>query len=378
MNLMEEPLKIVNIGLKTFADVLKQQKVETFHVDWKPPPNLTCSLIKTLIQLYSSLTHQANQQAIGRILTSEPVLTNVRPARKAIPGMKQDTFLHAGPPIEWDRMCGALRGALTAAILYEGLADTPKKAEYLVRSNEIVLMPCHDLNAVSGMAGVISANRPVFEVKDQTHKNKAYCVIREGTGKALRFGVYNKEVIRKLRFVSEIIGPSIQIALKTIKRLELGPLIARALHMGDECHSRNYATTILLSKAIVNALLDSEVDKETIKQVANFFAADEQFALTVVMPACKVAMDAAHGIPYSTIVTAMTRNGTDFAIRVSGLDNQWFIAPSPVIDGLYFPGYSIRDASPDMGDSSIMETFGLGAMAMAAAPTAGQLKINGN
>jgi hypothetical protein len=78
--------------------------------------------------------------------------------------------------------------------------------------------------------------------------------------------------------------------------------------------------------------------------------------------------DAAHGVAGSTVVTAMARNGTDFGIRVSGLGDGWFTAPAQVPDGLYFSGFSSADANPDIGDSTITETAGLGGFAMAAAP----------
>lgn len=97
---------------------------------------------------------------------------------------------------------------------------------------------------------------------------------------------------------------------------------------------------------------------------------NDHFALNLTMPACKCTLDAAKGIPYSTIVTTQARNGTEFGIRVSGIDggNRWFTAPAEIIDGLYFPGYSQEDANPDIGDSVITETCGIGGFAMATAP----------
>ncbi|MBI3636512.1 MAG: DUF1116 domain-containing protein, partial [Candidatus Rokubacteria bacterium] len=78
----------------------------------------------------------------------------------------------------------------------------------------------------------------------------------------------------------------------------------------------------------------------------------------------------AGGVPDSTLVYTMARNGTDFGIRISGLPDRWFVAPVPTPAGLYFPGFTADDANPDMGDSAIVETIGLGGAAMAAAPAA--------
>jgi hypothetical protein len=82
----------------------------------------------------------------------------------------------------------------------------------------------------------------------------------------------------------------------------------------------------------------------------------------------KAIMDPVKGIAGSTIVTTMSRNGTEFGIKVSGTGERWFTAPVEMPRGLYFPGFSEADANPDIGDSAIVETIGLGGMAMAASP----------
>lgn len=313
---------------------------------------------------------EANNLAIERMLSALPLLTEVKPAIDVVPGMKEDTILHPGPPIEWERMCGPMRGAVIGAILYEGLADSPEKAERLARSDEISFSPTHHHNAVGGMANVISASMPVFVIKN--NERSYYSVVREG--KNLRFGSFSKDVIERLKWTEEILGPSMMAALAEGGPIDLRDLIARALHMGDECHSRCIATTLLFENALISNLLKTDIDREIISQIASFFKEDQNFGLCLVMGAAKAITDNAHGIKNSTVVTTMARNGVDFGIRVSGLGDEWFTAPSPSIDGIFFPGFGPKDANPDMGDSAIVETLGLGGLSMAAAPAIAQLK----
>jgi hypothetical protein len=177
-------------------------------------------------------------------------------------------------------------------------------------------------------------------------------------------------VLERLDWMRRVLGPALGAALRqTADGIDLRALIAQALHMGDECHNRNRAASALLIKALAPliASLDS-LDATERRRVLEFAAGNEHFFLNVGMAACKAAMDAAHGVPNSSLVTAMARNGTEFGIRVSGLGERWFTGPAQTPRGLYFAGHTADDASPDMGDSAITETAGLGGFAMAAAP----------
>jgi len=227
------------------------------------------------------------------------------------------------------------------------------------------------------MAGIISASMPVFVVKNETYGNEAYCTLNEGLGKVLRFGAYSGEVIQKLKWMEKILAPALRTALKQSNGINLKNITAQALQMGDECHNRNAAGTVLFLKEIIPLLLKTDLGKETISKVVEFMSGNQHFYLNLSMAASKATMDAAHGIEYSTIVTAMARNGVDIGIRVSGLGDQWFTAPAAQVKGLYFPGYSEKDANLDLGDSTISETAGIGGFAMAAAPAIVQF-VGGN
>lgn len=308
----------------------------------------------------------ANAGALDRIAHASPVLAGVRGAGALIPALSGRVLLHAGPPVEPAAMCGPMRGAAVGAILLEGWARSPEEAASLLDAGKITLHCTHDHGAVGPMAGVISPSMPLFEVRDAATGASAGCPINEGIGAVLRFGANDPAVLDRLRWIRDVLAPALDSALRRADGLPLLPLMARALAMGDEMHQRNVAATALFVRAVSPAL--AEASPPAAAEVFRFLAGNDQFFLNLAMAACKCIADGLRDIPYCTVVTAMSRNGVEFGIRVSGLGPAWFTAPAPVPEGLYFPGYAPADANPDMGDSAIVETVGLGAFAMAAAP----------
>ncbi|MEM3819078.1 MAG: DUF1116 domain-containing protein [Nitrososphaerota archaeon] len=315
---------------------------------------------------------KANKEAVERMMGSEPVWVDVGIAKEKIPEMKDYLLLHAGPPITWEKASGPMRGAILGAILYEGWADTPEEAEKLVTSGQVVLEPTHIHNAVGPMAGIISPRMPVYEVYDKKYGNKTYSNFNEGIGKVLRYGAYSKEVIDRLKWIESTVAPILQATIREIVKdrggISLKSIIAQALQMGDDCHNRYNAATSLLLKEVTPYMIDSGFDKQTIREVYSFLSGNNFTTLNLGMAAAKAMTLAAHKIKYSTIVTVMSRNGTETGIWVSGLGNRWFTAAAPIPKGVWFPGFSESDANPDLGDSSITETAGFGGFAMAAAP----------
>ncbi len=312
---------------------------------------------------------QANTTAVERMMAARPMLTGVATARDVIPGMRDNLLLHAGPPIEWRRMSGPLRGAMIGAMLFEGLAKSEAEATALAERGEVDFAPCHHHNSVGPMAGVISASMKVYVVENVTHGNRAYSNLNEGYGKVLRYGAYSEEVLNKLRWMNGTLGPVLADALAESGGLDLRALIAEALHMGDEGHNRNRAGSLIYLKLIAPPIARVVKDSAVEAEVLRFIGDNALSVLNPVMAACKAMTDAAHGVEGSTIVTTMARNGTDFGIRVSGLGEQeWFTAPADVPLGLFFSGFMQADANPDIGDSAITETAGIGGFAMATAP----------
>ncbi|HWM93126.1 MAG TPA: DUF1116 domain-containing protein [Thermoanaerobaculia bacterium] len=303
---------------------------------------------------------QANRTAVERMTSARPILTGLGRAGDVLPGMRDNLLLHAGPPLEWDRMSGPLRGAVIGALIFEGLAKDEAEAVSLVERGEVDFEPCHHHSAVGPMAGVTSPSMMVYVVEDATHGVRSFSNLNEGYGKVLRYGAFSDEVIAKLRWMNGTMASVLAEAVSAAGGIDLRALLAEALHMGDEGHNRNKAGSLLFLKLLAPHVADPEV--------LRFLGGNALSVLNPVMAACKAMADSAHGVEGSTIVSAMARNGTDFGIRVSGLGDRWFTAPAMVPDGLYFPGFTSADANPDIGDSTITETAGIGAFAMAAAP----------
>jgi hypothetical protein len=312
---------------------------------------------------------QANRTAVERMMAARPILRRVAPAHTLIPALNERMLLHAGPPITWERAAGPLRGAMIGACLYEGWAQNAAEAEAMLAAGSVRWEPCHHHGAVGPMAGVTSPSMQMYVVENITHGNIAYSNLNEGYGKVLRYGAYSPEVLAKLRWMNEVMGPLLDAALvRSGDGLDMRALLSESLHMGDEGHNRNKAGSLLYTARVAPLLVAAAPDAGMAASVVKFLGDNALSVLNPVMAACKAMADAAHGIEGSTLMTTMARNGTDLGIRVSGLGDRWFTAPAGVPDGLYFPGFSAADANPDIGDSTITETAGIGAFAMAAAP----------
>lgn len=359
-------LVVVNVGLESMADSVKDQGVKVVDLDWTPPREG----IKRLRVTRSGVNiDEANQQVVDKIKQGLPVLVGMGIAKDVIPGMHDRMILHAGPPIEWERMCGPTRGAIMGALIYEGLAKDESEAEKLASSGEIEYDPCHHHHSVGPMAGIVSPSMPVFIFENKTFGNFAYCTQNEGLGKVLRYGGMGPEVYARLRWMETDLYPTLDRALQSLPDgIDIKSLIAQAMHMGDESHNRNRAGTSLFLRAIAPAMARTCDDRERLAKVIEFIDKNDHFFLNLSMPAGKVALEAAEGVEGSSIVTVMARNGTDFGIRMAGMPERWFVAPAGEVEGLYFPGFTAEDANPDIGDSTITETAGYGGFAMAAAP----------
>jgi len=312
---------------------------------------------------------KANQIAVERMMSARPILKGVATARDVVPGMKDNLIMHAGPPIEWERMSGPMRGAVIGGLIFEGLAKDEKQAVGMVESGEVEFDPCHHHASVGPMAGVTTASMKVYVLENETHGNKAFSNLNEGYGKVLRYGAFSPEVIEKLHWMNDVLGPALADALEANPDgMDIRALLAESLHMGDEGHNRNKAGSIIYTAKLAPWIVKVTPDRETAAKIIQFLYDNALSVLNPVMAACKAMADAGHGVEGSSVMTTMARNGTDLGIRVSGLGDQWFTGPVGQPDGLYFPGFTAADASGDIGDSTITETAGIGAFAMATAP----------
>jgi len=371
--LFNSKLNVINVGIEFFKDDILKQNASATHLEWKPPGGGKPELIQALDKLEDSTLIEkieaANKLAVERIVNSQPILIGFDQAINCVPGMTKTTILHSGPPITWDRMNGAMRGAVTGAIVFEGLAKDLEEAAEVAASGKITFAPCHEHNCVGSMAGVTSASMFMHIVENKTYGNIAYTNLSEQMSKILRMGANDETVIARLNWMRDVLGPMLRDAMKLSNGIDLRLMLAQALHMGDECHNRNNAGTSLLIQALTPFILETSFTTEQKREVFDFVASSDYFSGPTWMALCKCALDAAHGIENSTIVTTMARNGVEFGIRVSGMPgNTWFTGPAQKVIGPMFAGYKPEDSGLDIGDSAITETYGIGGFAMAAAP----------
>jgi hypothetical protein len=363
--------KVINVGLADFARDIIAAGGEAINVDWVPPAAGDVQRAESLSKIEKRTNPSvatANDEAVARLLKADPVLKDVVIAAEVIPTLDRHVVLHAGPPIDWSDMCGPMRGAVCGVCVLEGWANDLQQAEQLANAGELTFTPNHHCNAVGPMTGLTTMSQPVMVVENTAFGNHAYCTINEGLGKVMRFGGNDDEVIERLKWLRQVMGPILGNSLRHADGVHLKPIIARGLAMGDEMHQRNVACTSLILRELAPSMVEANADASAVAQALRFIGGNDQFFLNVAMVMAKAIMDPVADVPGSSIVTAMSRNGTEFGIRVSGTGERWFSAPVEMPEGLYFPGFTAADANPDMGDSTIVETVGLGGFAMAASP----------
>ena len=368
--LFKKDIQVVNIGLEGFHDDLVSQSIKSTHVEWSPVAGGDPELIQLIsdIEKNRDQVDEANQKVLSIFQDAEVALVGMDIAIDVIPNMHNKLFLHAGPPIEFSRMSGPMKGAIIGAILYEKLASSEEEAIQLAESGQLEFSPNHEYSSIAPMAGVISANMPVFVMHNRTHDTFAYTNVNEGPGKALRFGAYNEDVISRLHWLREVLYPILKQALESSPGILWQPIVSQALQMGDDNHNRHKASTSLFMRELSKYVVGVEAEKEDVFKVLEHIEKIDMFNVNLTMAMCKTLSDAAMGIKGSTIVTVMARNGVDFGSKLAGAGDKWFTAPANVPEGLFFPGFTIEDSAPDIGDSSITETFSLGGFSLAAAP----------
>lgn len=370
MELLTTKPRVVNIGLESFNESILKFGGESVQFNWKPLAGGNKRLIRILNAMAKMDNLEvANQQVIDRMRDSQPFLVDVVPAKSVIPVLNTRTLLHAGPPIQYHEMTGPMQGSCVGAAIFEGWATNEGDARRMLEAGEVQFVPCHHVHAVGPMGGITSGNMAVLVVRNKADDTVAYCTMNEGIGKVLRFGAFNEEVVNRLHWMADALGPTIAKAVKqTADGINLNVIISKAITMGDEFHQRNIAGSLLLLKELVPLIDALEMSREDKQSVIKFLVDTDQFFLNVMMAIGKSIVDYARKHQEGTIVTTMTRNGKDFGVRIAGMGDEWFIAPVNTPNGLYFTGYSEKDASPDIGDSAITETVGVGAMATVAAP----------
>jgi hypothetical protein len=362
---MDTPTAVVTAGTELLAAAVEAQAVPVTRVDWRPPmPGTEDDLVAVATD---PLRADANSRALAAMLEVQATLVDVAPASEVL-GLERGQFLHAGPPIAWDRASGPLRGALMGGAALEGLVEDPEDAVALFESGSSVsLEPCHHRGAVGPMAGVVTPSMWMWVLEDPRTGRRTSCSLNEGLGKVLRYGAYSPDVLTRLRWMGDVLGPLLQRAVRASDPVDVTGILTQMLQMGDEAHNRNRAGTLMLLRDLSPAMVGAG-EAADVTEALRFVGGNDHFFLNLAMPACKLALDAARGIDGSTMVVAMARNGTDFGIQVAGTGDEWFTGPAQLADGLYLGDFGPADANPDIGDSAITETAGIGGFAMATAP----------
>ncbi|MGQ0668442.1 MAG: oxamate carbamoyltransferase subunit AllG family protein [Actinomycetota bacterium] len=367
---LPEEVRAVNVGLPMFADALLSQGAAAIDVDWRIPAGGRADLVAALTRLYGPASDRvdgANQEAMRRLDRGAPVLLGVRRALDEIPGMEPRMILHPGPPLPWGEFCDPLRRSVRAAAVAEGWASSPEEADALVASSDVSLGSANSHRTVVPMATALGPSAPVFVIENRQGGNRAYSAINQGPGQAAWFGVDTPEAVERLVFLREAVGPALSAVLRASGPIDVFSLVSQGLQMGDDAHMRTQATTNLLIRHLLPYL--AGVDPPGGVEVARFLSANHLFFLNVAMAAAKAVTDWAAGVPYSTVVVGMARNGTTFGIRLSGTGDRWFLAPAPPVgDALYHSGFGPDVGAPDIGDSAVLELVGLGGAAAAASP----------
>lgn len=370
MSILNQKVTVVNLGLEGFFQDLTRQGVPAVQVDWRPPAGGDTELISALARLRGPEIEEANRQTVQRMLDSRPMWIDVDQAINVIPGMQPNQILHSGPPIDLDDMCDPQQWAIEGAAVFEGWVENREQLRNKINNGEIVLTPNYMMGSIGPMCGPVSPSMSVIVTRDEKTGKSSWSPFNEGKGNVLWMGTYDAGTIERLRWFRDQFGPGLKKALaQSEEGIDIFKIIAEGINMGDELHARSGACTSLLLRKLTPLLLKTDLDKQAIHDIVQMIDSNNHFFLNLTLTACKVAAEAAHGVEHSTVVTAMSRNGVNFALRVGGMD-EWFIAKTaPMDEAIYYAGYSVDDAAGDIGDSAIVETLGLGGMVIGAAPT---------
>jgi hypothetical protein len=306
-------------------------------------------------------------KTIAAFDTTRVHVVGIAPASEVTSAVGRKRYLHSGPPISLEEVPGPMRGAILGALVFEGEAPDLEGAARLLRAGDVEISPCHDVGAVGAMAGIITPTMPVIVVETGAGRI-AFSPINEGLGKALRFGSNDAETIERLGWLRHSFAPLADRAIRGDGEIDLTEFQAEGLRRGDECHNRNVASTAALLIRLAPQFIRHARKGDDPARAIEYASSNPHFFLPFSMASCKAMADAGHGVEGSSVVTAMAGNGRRLGIRVSGLKDRWFLAPAPVGNPKLFPGFSIDDAQPTMGDSFITETVGLGAFALSASP----------
>jgi len=375
----QEPA-VINIGVKPFAEGIKDQGTKAIHLAWKPPVDAKLSrMFATLEPTLKEKIEKSNAEAVEILNKAEGHWVGLEKAIKAIPGFKENMIMHSGPPIEWDRMIGVQKRGVCYGAIHAGLAKTPEEADAMVKAGEIELASCNDYYTIGAAAGIVTHNMVVNVVEDITHGNKAYCIPFEGRNGLGAWAMWNPEIERNLLEIEDFFSPIVDYVLKKNGGMNVRRILAQGMMMGDESHTRQAACGNMLVSEIVPMLLEAEeIPLKDMKRVVEMFVGNERWFHPLGMSCSLASMRSIKGKEYCSIVTSIAQNGVETGIKVAATGETWYKMAAPRFVGtLFSTQWTLDDAVPYMGDSTATESYGMGAFSAAAAPTVLRLRNGG-
>jgi Protein of unknown function (DUF1116) len=361
---------VVNVGLPLFEASIRDQGADVIGVDWKIPAGGDLAVVDALTRLngrHSESIEAANREVVRRLNEGVAMLVGVATAADVIASMGERTILHCGPAIAWADMCDPLRRSVRAAVVAEGWCEGVDEVEPLIDAGDVHLDGANGHRSVVPMASAIGPSAPVYVVRNDAGGTEAFSPINQGSGQVAWFGVDSDAAIERLRFLRDGVGPVLADALRRKGPIDICSLATQGVAMGDDVHMRTQATTNLLLRDLLPYLVSSQ--HERANEVATFLSGNHLMFLNIAMAGAKSLVDWAASVEGSSIVTTMCRNGTDYAVRLSGASAEAFTAPAPPIqDALYYPGFGPETSALDIGDSAVLELIGLGGPAAANSP----------
>jgi hypothetical protein len=367
---LPERARVVNVGLPLFADAVARQGFDVVNVDWRIPAGGDPELVAALTRLYgpkATVVDAANAEVVRRLDTGVPKVVSVRPAGEVVPGLEGRILLHCGPPVAYTDAIDPLQRSMRAAVVAEGWADTVDEAERALVDGRVALEPANRHDTCVPMVTAIGPLQPVWVVENEAGGNRAFAPLNQGPGETAWFGRETPAAIERLRFLSAVAGPLLGEALRSHGPIDVLSLAGQGVQMGDDVHVRVQASSNILLRALLPDLVG--LDDPARVPLARFLAENHLFFLTIAMAAARALTGWAMDVPNSSIVTTMTRNGTEFAVGLAG-SPAWHLAPAPGIgQALYYAGHGPETSAPDVGDSAVLELVGLGAAAAGGSPS---------
>ncbi|MCL2069281.1 MAG: DUF1116 domain-containing protein, partial [Oscillospiraceae bacterium] len=361
-------ISAVNLGIQSFGDAVAQQGASCVQIHWKPPVDRELAPLLDDPDINAKID-EANRNAMELLIGSELHWVGMRRAIEVVPGMKKNYILHSGPPITWERMGSLQRIGCVGGALHEGLAKTREEALAMLEAGEIEVKSSYDFDSIGAGAGIVTASMIVNICENSKSGFRGYCAPFEGRDGLSLWGVYNEKVEANLQVIENVFAPAVNRVLETQGPVNVSGIIARALQMNDELHSRQTAASLMLLSELAPKLLASDIDSESVKTVIDMLVASERWFHPLTMSSAMANLKGIQGLDHCTLVTMCCLNGVKNGVKFADTGAQWFFAEAPRFHGQYFSSeWTDEDACLHMGDSTVVEVVGLGGFAAAAGP----------